>query len=76
MRSIIHKCITCAKWHPIKPAPAQGNLPPYRVETTFPFRNVVGIDCFGSYNFKISQRRNSATKKIWGLMRSYPSFSY
>lgn len=68
MRSIIHKCHTCAKWYPKKPAPIQGQLPSFRTEATFPFRNVVGLDCFGPYQYKISPRKNSASDKIWGLI--------
>lgn len=68
MRSLIHSCVTCAKWHPKSPSPIQGQLPSFRMESTFPFRHTVGLDCFGPYLYKVSPRRNSASDKLWGLI--------
>ena len=68
MRSVIHKCVLCAKLHPRKPAPQQANLPSFRTEMCFPFRDVVGVDAFGPYSVKLSARRNSASQKIWALL--------
>lgn len=69
MKSLIHKCVTCTKYT-TKTAlnPIQGNLPKYRLESTFCFRGTVGCDCFGPYPCKLTQRKNSAICKVWGLI--------
>lgn len=68
MRTIIHSCLTCAKWHPKKFTPIQGSLPLSRLTPTFPFRDTISIDCFGPYLVKLSSRRNSGTTKLWGII--------
>lgn len=68
MKSVIHKCTICGKWNPKHPSPIQGQIPAYRLESTFPFRNSVGLDCMGPYQFKLTQRKNSPSAKLWGLI--------
>lgn len=67
-RSVVRRCVLCAKLRPRSAQPVQGNLPACRTEICFPFRNEVGIDAFGPYKVKLSSRRNSGEAKIWGLI--------
>lgn len=68
MKQIIHSCTTCSKFNPKNPSPIQGDLPKFRLESTFCFRDSVGCDVFGPFPYKITNRKNSPTNKIYGLI--------
>ena len=67
--SFIRNCVTCSKLRGKPLSPKMADLPPDRVQESPPFTNV-GIDLFGPYLITdgTSTRRNSATKKVWGVI--------
>jgi len=62
LRSRIHKCITCVKFHALKLQPPMGDLPVARVTISRPFSHV-GTDFAGPFQIKFSSRRNSPSTK-------------
>ena len=67
--SVIKSCAICQRLRGKPCVPEMSDLPPDRLEESPPF-TYTGLDMFGPHAVTegITTRRNSATKKVWGLV--------
>ena len=69
IRRFIDACVLCRKLRGSTNKQLMADLPIDRLEEVPPFTNV-GVDVFGPFHVQngVNTRRNSSTKKIWGLI--------
>ncbi|XP_062703704.1 uncharacterized protein LOC134286149 [Aedes albopictus] len=60
-RSVVHQCVTCARARPRLLEQMMGDLPPVRVNRSFPFDNV-GVDFAGPLYVRHSSRKAASIK--------------
>lgn len=64
IRKILHKCIKCFKVNPRSIETFMGDLPNYRVESSYPFYHT-GVDCGGYFMMKVGGIRSKVMTKAW-----------
>ena len=58
-KSLLRRCVPCTRFRATKPVQQMGDLPPQRVNPSYPFENV-GLDFAGPLLYKLS--RNNVSK--------------